>query len=57
MKRKIIALLLVFHGLITSTFMFYIDNTPDPGVGWNGTSWLLIGVLYSGIVQILGSIL
>ena len=57
MKRKIIALLLVVHGLITSTFMFYIENPPEPGVGWNGTSWLLTGVLDAGIVQILGTIL
>ena len=57
MKRKIIALLLVVHGLITSTFMFYIEDPPEPGVGWNGTSWLLTGVLDAGIVQILGTIL
>jgi len=37
--------------------MFYIENPPDPGVGWNGTSWLLTGILDAGIVQILGTIL
>lgn len=57
MKRKIIALLLVVHGLISSIFMFYIENPPEPGVGWNGTSWLLTGVLDGSVVQILGSIL
>lgn len=57
MKRKLIALLLVVHGLISSIFMFYIENPPEPGVGWNGTSLLLTGVLDAGIVQILGTIL
>jgi hypothetical protein len=57
MKRKIIALLLVVHGLISSIFMFYIENPPEPGVGWNGTSWLLTGILDAGIVKILGTLL
>ena len=57
MKRKIIALLLVIHGLISSIFMFYIENPPEPGVGWNGTSWLLTGVLDGAVVQILGAAL
>ncbi|MHA2321557.1 MAG: hypothetical protein ACXACG_07885 [Candidatus Thorarchaeota archaeon] len=57
MKRKLIALLLVVHGLISSIFMFYIENPPELGVGWNGTSWLLTGVLDAGIVQILGTML
>ena len=37
--------------------MFYIENPPDPGVGWNGTSWLLTGVLDGTVVQILGTAL
>ena len=57
MKRKFIALLLFIHGLISSIFIFYIENPPDPGVGWNGTSWLLTGVLDSSIVQVLGTLL
>ena len=48
---------MIVHGLITSTFMFYIENPPDPGVGWNGTSWLLTGVLDPFIVQMLGYLL
>ena len=47
----------MIHGLISSIFMFYIENPPDPGVGWNGTSWLLTGILDVGLVQILGTIL
>ena len=57
MKRKLIALLLVIHGLISSIFIFYIENPPEPGIGWNGTSWLLTGVLDVSSVQILGSLL
>ena len=57
MKRKIIALLLVVHWLISSTFMFYIENPPDPGVGWNGSSWLLNSVLDASLIQILGTVL
>ncbi len=57
MKQKIIALLLVIHGLISSIFMFYIENPPDPGVGWNGTSWLLTDVLDAPVIQLLGSLL
>ncbi|MBY8998995.1 MAG: hypothetical protein KGD60_14810 [Candidatus Thorarchaeota archaeon] len=57
MKQKLIALLLVIHGLISSIFMFYIENPPEPGVGWNGTSWLLTGVLDGAVVQVLGTIL
>ncbi|OLS27905.1 MAG: hypothetical protein ThorAB25_19650 [Candidatus Thorarchaeota archaeon AB_25] len=45
------------HGLISSIFMFYIENPPEPGVGWNGTSWLLTGILDAGIVQIIGTLL
>ncbi len=57
MKRRIIALLLVVHGLISSIFMFYFENPPEPGVGWNGTSWLLTGILDAGIVKALGTLL
>ena len=56
MRRKLIALLLVIHGMISSIFMFYIENPPDLGVGWNGTSWLLTGLIDAGIVQILGTL-
>ena len=49
--------MLVFHGLISSMFMFYIENPPDPGVGWNGTSWLLTGILDAGLIQIIGLLL
>ncbi len=57
MKRKIIALLLVIHGLITSIFMFYIEDPMGEGVGWNGSSWLLTGILDAQMVQILGTLL
>ncbi len=57
MRRKIIALLLVVHGLITSTFMFYIEDPMGEGVGWNGSSWLLTGTLDAQLVQILGTLL
>jgi hypothetical protein len=57
MKRKIIALLLVVHGLITSTFVFYIEDPMGEGVGWNGSSWLLTGTLDAQSVQILGTLL
>ena len=38
-------------------FMFYIENPPDPGVGWNGTSWLLTGMLDARLIQIIGLVL
>ena len=57
MKQKIIGLLLIIHGLVSSMFMFYIDNSPEPGVGWDGTSWLLTGVLDPSIIQMLGTLL
>lgn len=57
MKRKIIALMLIFHGLITSTFLFYIEDPMGPGVGWNGSSWLLTDSLGAQAVQILGQLL
>ena len=57
MKRKIITLLLVIHGLITLTLMFYVDDPMGDGVGWNGTSWLLTGTLDAQLVQIVGSVL
>jgi hypothetical protein len=57
MKRKIIALLLVVHGLISSIFMFYIENPPEPRVGWNGSSWLLTGILDASIIHMLGYLL
>ncbi len=56
-KKTIIGLMLILHGLISSTFLFYIETPPDPGVGWDGTSWLLTGILDAGIIQILGTIL
>ena len=57
MKRRIIAFLLVVHGLITSTFLFYIEDPMGEGVGWNGSSWLLTGTLDAQLVQILGTLL
>ena len=57
MRRKIIALLLVVHGLITLTFVFYIEDPIGEGVGWNGSSWLLTGALDAQLVQILGTLL
>ena len=57
MKQKIIALLLIVHGLISSMFMFYIENPPEPGVGWNGSSWLLTGILDAAVIQLLGYLL
>lgn len=57
MKQKLIALLLIVHGLISSLFMFYIENPPELGVGWNGTSWLLTGVLDPPTIQIIGTLL
>jgi hypothetical protein len=57
MKRKIIALLLIIHGLITSTFLFYIEDPMGPGVGWNGSSWLLTNSLGPQTVQIVGLLL
>jgi len=57
MKQKLIGLLLIIHGLISSMFMFYIENPPEPAVGWNGTSWLLTGVLDASAVQMLGYLL
>jgi hypothetical protein len=57
LKRKVIALLLVVHGLISSIFMFYIENPPEPGVGWNGNSWILTGILDSSLIQIIGTLL
>ena len=57
MKRNIIALLLVVHGLITSIFMFHIEDSLGEGVGWNGSSWFLTGTLDAQLVQILGTLL
>jgi len=57
LKRKVIALLLVVHGLISSIFMFYIENPPEPGVGWNGNSWILAGILDSPLIRIIGTLL
>ena len=57
MKRKIIALLLIVHGLITSIFLFYIEDPMGQGVGWNGSSWLLTDSLGAQAVQILGQLL
>jgi hypothetical protein len=57
MKRRIISLLLVVHGLITSTFLFYIEDPMGEGVGWNGSSWLLTGTLDAQLVQIVGTLL
>ena len=45
------------HGLITSTFLFYIEDPMGEGVGWNGSSWLLTGTLDSQLVQISGTML
>jgi hypothetical protein len=49
--------MLVVHGLISSMFIFYIENPPEPGVGWNGTSWLLTGMLDATLIRIIGTIL
>ena len=57
MKRKIIALLLIVHGLITSIFLFYIEDPIGQGVGWNGSSWLLTDSLGAQTVQVLGLLL
>ena len=57
MKQKIIALLLIVHGLISSIFLFYIENPPEPAVGWDGTSWLLTGVVDQSVVWIMGYLL
>ena len=57
MKRKLIGFLLIIHGLVSSMFMFYIENPPEPSVGWDGTSWLLTGVLDPSIIQMLGTLL
>ena len=57
MKHKIIALLLIIHGLITSIFLFYIEDPMGQGVGWNGGSWLLTDSLGAQAVQILGQLL
>ena len=50
-------MMLIVHGLISSSFMFYIENPPDPAFGWNRTSWLLTDVLAAGIIQIVGMVL
>ncbi|MHA1906801.1 MAG: hypothetical protein ACW98Y_05880 [Candidatus Thorarchaeota archaeon] len=57
MKRKAISLLLIVHGLITSTFLFFIEDPMGQGVGWNGSSWLLTDALGAQVVQILGMLL
>jgi len=57
MKRKIISLLLIVHGLITSIFLFYIEDPMGEGVGWNGSSWLLTDSLGVQAVQLLGILL
>ena len=45
------------HGLITSIFLFYIEDPMGQGVGWNGSSWLLTDILGASSVQILGTVL
>ena len=57
MKRKVITLLLVIHGLMISAFMFYIEDPVGEGVGWNGSSWLLTGILDAQLIQVLGILL
>ncbi|MBE0526501.1 hypothetical protein E4H12_03415 [Candidatus Thorarchaeota archaeon] len=57
MKQIIIGLLLIIHGLFSTMFMFDIENPPEPGVGWDGTSWLLTGILDPSIIQMLGTLL
>jgi hypothetical protein len=37
--------------------MFYIEDPMGEGVGWNGSSWLLTGILDAQLVQILGMLL
>jgi len=37
--------------------MFYIEDPMGEGVGWNGSSWLLTGILDAQMVQILGTLL
>lgn len=54
MKQKLIALLLIIHGLITSMFAVYIEDPSGTGVGWNGQSWLLTGILDASVVDLLG---
>ena len=57
MKRKLISLLLIAHGLITSIFLFYIEDPMGQNVGWNGSSWLLTGILDSQAIRIMGTLL
>lgn len=57
MKRKLIALLLIVHGLISSIFMFYFENPVGGNVGWNSTSWALTGIFDASVVQMIGTLL
>lgn len=57
MKQKLFSILLIIHGLITSIFIFNIEESPGVFVGWNGQSWLLTDALGAPTVQILGTLL
>ncbi|RDE14877.1 MAG: hypothetical protein C4K48_05465 [Candidatus Thorarchaeota archaeon] len=58
MRKQIIALLLIVHGWIHIIFQFeFVNPVTSEHVGWNGTSWILTGVLDNQSVLLIGRIL
>lgn len=58
MKRQLIAILLILHGLIHLMFEFIIyDSSTGDYVGWSGQSWLLTNPLGTLAVLIIGRII